>query len=192
MGLGFLQQRIGIQTMRHIKHAAFALMLVLGGAASAQAPRPAAPHAPAHPVSPAPAPVPAPAAAGRAAPAATASAQGKVDINAATEQQLDALPGVGPVRAKAIIAHRPYEELNDLVKKKALTKGVLDGAKSRMALANVNTSSAKEMEKTLPGIGDVRSKEIVAGRPYATLQDLVTKGVLTQAAFDKMKDVAAN
>ena len=48
------------------------------------------------------------------------------------------------------------------------------------------------MAKTLPGIGEVRSRAIVGGRPYASPQDLVTKKVLTQNQFDKIKDMIAN
>ena len=40
---------------------------------------------------------------------------------------------------------------------------------------------------TLPGIGEVRSKAIVTGRPYAKPEDLVSKGVLTQDLFDRIK-----
>lgn len=122
---------------------------------------------------------------------AAASTGARVDINSATAAQLDALPGIGPVRSKAIVSGRPYAELDDLVRKKVLTQGVVDGAKARMALANINTSSAADMAKTLPGVGDVRSKAIVSGRPYAAPEDLVKKNILTQSVFDKVKDVVA-
>ena len=141
-----------------------------------------------------PAPAMAPPAAPQAAPPAVATAAatgGKIDVNSATEQQLDSLPGVGPARAKAIVAHRPYADLNDLVKKKAIPANVLAGDKDRLALANINTSTAADLAKALPGIGEVRSKQIVDGRPYATPQDLVTKKVLTQPALDKIKDLVA-
>ncbi len=158
---------------------------------------PATPAAPAvrAPAAAAPAAVPAkptaPAATTQAA-MAPAAAGSKVDINSATEAQLDAgLTGVGPVRAKAIVSGRPYADLTDLVKKKVLTQGVFDKAKSGMALASINSSSAALLEKTLPGIGDVRSKAIVAGRPYTQPSDLVTKGVLTQGQFDKISGLIA-
>jgi Helix-hairpin-helix motif len=40
----------------------------------------------------------------------------KVDLNAATEKELDGLPGVGPATAKKIIAGRPYASVADLSK----------------------------------------------------------------------------
>ena len=130
-----------------------------------------------------------------AAPATTiapATAGGRIDINSATAAQLDALPGIGEARAKKIIAGRPYASLDDLVKKKVLTKGVLEGARSGMALANINTSSASDLAKTLPGIGEVRSKAIVLGRPYAAPGDLVRKSVLTQGQFDAIAGLISN
>ena len=160
--------------------AALLVFAVLPAVAQTPAPAPgvARPGAASMPVKPAAAPA-----------SSVAAAGGKLDINSATADQLEALPGIGPVRSKAIVAGRPYGELGDLVKKKVLTQGVLDGGKGRMALANVNTSSAADMAKVLPGVGDVRSKAIVAGRPYGSAEDLVKKGVLTQGVFDKVKEV---
>src|SRR5215470_16318819 len=40
----------------------------------------------------------------------------KVDVNSATEKELEALPGVGPATAKKIIAGRPYTSVQDLSK----------------------------------------------------------------------------
>ena len=39
-----------------------------------------------------------------------------VDLNSASEKDLDSLPGVGPVTAKKIIEHRPYQSVNDVAK----------------------------------------------------------------------------
>lgn len=161
--------------------AALLALLALPITARAQTPAPAAPAprgvpAPAAPTAPV-VPRPAPAAASK-----------RVDINSATAAQLEGLPGIGPARAKAIIAGRPYAELGDLTAKKVLPSGVLDGIKDRIALANINASSAAEMERTLKGIGDVRAKAIVAGRPYAAPQDLVSKKVMTQGVLDGIKD----
>ena len=171
---------------------AFALLAALAGPVSvqavwAQAPQPShTPAAPARPTPPVATPAPSP-----AAPSPTATSGSRVDINSATEAQLDSLPGIGPVRAKAIVAGRPYADMQDLTKKKVLTAGVMAGIKDRIALANINTSSAADLQRTLPGVGDVRAKAIVAGRPYATPADLVTKKVLSQGVLDGVKDLVA-
>ncbi|OGG11433.1 hypothetical protein A2Z00_05620 [Candidatus Gottesmanbacteria bacterium RBG_13_45_10] len=44
----------------------------------------------------------------------------QVNINTASEIELDSLPGVGPVTAQKIIAGRPYGSLDELVSKKAM------------------------------------------------------------------------
>jgi hypothetical protein len=44
------------------------------------------------------------------------SSDAKIDLNTATEKDLDSLPGVGPATAKKIIAGRPYSSVDDLSK----------------------------------------------------------------------------
>jgi len=55
-------------------------------------------------------------------------------------------------------------------------------------LLDLNTASLDQL-KELPGIGEAFSKKIVAGRPYARKDELVSKNVINQATYDKMKDL---
>jgi competence protein ComEA len=67
-------------------------------------------------------------------PPATRSAQAAqlVDINSASEQELDKLPGVGPARVKAIIANRPYNGKDDLVQRKIIPPNVYNEIKDKI------------------------------------------------------------
>jgi competence protein ComEA len=55
-----------------------------------------------------------------------------IDINSARKDQLDALPGIGPARADAIIKGRPYNGKDDLVNRHILPQNVYDGIKDRI------------------------------------------------------------
>jgi competence protein ComEA len=56
------------------------------------------------------------------------------------------------------------------------------------ALLDLNSSSMADL-KALPGIGDVYSKKIVDGRPYQRKDQLVSKNIVPQATYDKIKDL---
>lgn len=61
-----------------------------------------------------------------------ASSGALVDVNSATKDQLDALKGIGPARADAIIKGRPYKGKDDLVQKGVVPKSVYDAIKDKI------------------------------------------------------------
>jgi DNA uptake protein ComE-like DNA-binding protein len=65
------------------------------------------------------APAKAPAKAAVKAPSPVPEAQ-LVDLNTATAEELAALPGIGDVYSKKIVAHRPYKRKDELVTRKVV------------------------------------------------------------------------
>ena len=99
-----------------IKTGSFALALaalLAAGPISAQTAAPAKPAAPA------------------AAPAHAPAAR-LIDINSATKDELDSLPGIGAARADAIIKGRPFKGKDELVRRNILPQNVYDVIKDRI------------------------------------------------------------
>ncbi len=127
----------------------------------------------------------------------------RVDADQASAVELARLPGVGPVLAKRIVAERarsgPFGGLEGLdrvsgigpallaqvepyvafsappVPAAASVVGSLAHDSAAIGLVAINQASAKELE-SLPGIGPVKARDIVAYRelhgPFATLEQL--------------------
>lgn len=136
-----------------------------------------------------------------------------VDINSATQKELEGIPGVGSVRAKKIIAGRPYKSVEELTRagfsakkveaiKPFMTVGRFPvssasaeiGSKTaaasgmdKTAKININTADQETLAK-LPNIGPVKAKAIIAGRPYITIDDIMKVRGIKGKTFDAIKD----
>jgi len=60
--------------------------------------------------------------------------ENKININSATIDELDQLPGIGQATANKIITNRPYTTIDDLITKKVVSKSVFDNIKGQISL----------------------------------------------------------
>jgi competence protein ComEA len=72
---------------------------------------------------------------------------------------------------------------------KAAVKTPMAAQKAPAAAEKLDLNTATEQQLSeLPGIGEVRSKAIIKGRPYKAKDELVERKILTQSVYNKIKD----
>ena len=102
-----------------------AFLLAMNGPADAAT---AAAAATASPAATAPAPSPAP-----------GDAAGRIDVNAASAAELEALPGIGAAKAQAIIAERdkkPFASVDDLARVKGIGERTVEDLRGRVMVGS--------------------------------------------------------
>jgi competence protein ComEA len=131
------------------------------------------------------------------APAASTKAADKskapVDLNSASVDELKALNGIGEAYAKKIVEGRPYKGKDEVVSRNIVPQATYDKIKDQVVARqgkeplDLNSASVDQLRE-LSGIGEAFSKKIVEGRPYARKDELVTRKIVPQATYDKIKD----
>jgi competence protein ComEA len=69
----------------------------------------------------------------------------------------------------------------------ASSKATASAASTPDNKLDINTATIDQL-KAFPGIGDAYSKRIVEGRPYTAKNQLVSRGVLPEGVYNKIKD----
>jgi competence protein ComEA len=69
---------------------------------------------------------------------------------------------------------------------KAIAEGVKEGM-SRDKTVNINKASREDLF-TLPGLTEHQADRLIAGRPFDHAHDLVTRRILTEAQYAKIRD----
>jgi len=55
-------------------------------------------------------------------------------IHRASKEQLEALPGIGPKKAQAVIDGRPYQKTEDIMKVKGIKQGIYSKIKDKITV----------------------------------------------------------
>lgn len=97
-----------------------------------------------------------------------------ININSASEAELDKLPGIGPVKAKAIIEERkkngPFKSIEDIKRVKGIGDATLEKLKSEITVTGTSTlrgtsAAPKADAKPAPAPAEAKKEAAKPGKP---------------------------
>jgi len=131
-----------------------------------------------------------------------------VDINTASEEQLQRIVHIGPARAKQVIALRaqtPFRTVDELVKVTGIAEARLRDIKAQAIACvrsgtgdppptpvptgpcvDINSASEEELQR-ITQIGPARAKSLVALRPFRSVEDLTRISGIGDARLAQIK-----
>lgn len=137
-----------------------------------------------------------------------------IDLNKADLEQLMSLPGIGTVKAKAIIsyrqAHGNFNSIDDLINVTGIGPSTLEKIRDYVTVSktnevqinmnnelkkiNINEADEKQLEK-LPGIGPSKAKRIIEYREkngkFKSLDELLNVNGIGPKTLEKIENYLA-
>jgi competence protein ComEA len=137
-----------------------------------------------------------------------------IDLNKADLEQLMSLPGIGTVKAKAIIsyrqAHGNFNSIDDLINVTGIGPSTLEKIRDYVTVSktnevqinmnnelkkiNINKADEKQLEK-LPGIGPTKAKRIIEYREkngkFKSLDELLNVNGIGPKTLEKIENYLA-
>lgn len=126
-----------------------------------------------------------------------AAALARVNVNTATQAELEALPEVGPVKAKAILDYRkkngPFKSLEDLQKVNGVGPVTAKALKDHVGFSGPSTPVASEKKATAAGVKPEEAPKPQVAKPQAVKPASSApaaggKATANAAGADKVKD----
>ena len=93
---------------------------------------------------------------------------GKIDLNTASEKELDSLPGVGPATVKKIVSNRPYSAVDDL-KKAGVAQAQIEQIRSLVTVSSGSAGATASQETSIPSSTTPQSASSRSAQPASSL-----------------------